>query len=666
MAPELVAEDDGTGGSQASHEELLQEVGRHYWEDGRDGLFVLQPDGSGQFAITACNESFGRNYSGVLPRSGEGFRFVADDADPAGPSALFSPTQIEHLLAGQRVLVIHSVTSGLLARQIEIGFKPGPNGTIFGHVRELASFPTTRADVPTGAERAHLAQEAPGSGICDYDVDRSRIVFSANAAAMLGMPTDITFEDLRAAWPSVCHEDDRLLTAATLNKAIKTGGHFLADFRVHPAGDRQQTRYITMRGRVIHQAGRRRLLGIMVDVTERRLVEHQRTEALAMLRRVAQTLPGLIYVYDLDGGRLRHLNDGRDTTGMRSTDFPRAATEAALMARMHEADRASFMAHLAKCRTLADGETALLTFRLKRQDGAWRWFTSHDAVLTRGEAGRPTELLCSALDVTQRYEAIEALRHLTAVMLRTQDAERRKIARDLHDSTAQNLLGASLAIESAKGGTEPTQNLDLALSLIDTGQQEIRTLSYLLHPPLLDEVGLGAALAWYSDGFEKRTGISTRITDSRQLRRRHAPRRAASIEEETILFRVVQEALTNVYRHAQASAVQVELSSSQMADGQPAITVTVADNGRGLVAAEQHSGVGLLGMRERLRLVGGSLAVISRSGEGTTIRATCPVALSHPAVTEPKRKRPRTGEDELKGRVRMFDVGRLDDWVGMA
>ena len=223
----------------------------------------------------------------------------------------------------------------------------------------------------------------------------------------------------------------------------------------------------------------------------------------------------------------------------------------------------------------------------------------------------------------QLQQSNRDLRDLSVRLLRVQDDERRRIARDLHDSTGQTLTAMKLELAGIE--RELTQrHSPLAgrlASAIETARQisdDLRTISYLLHPPLLEELGLGSALRWYIDGFEKRSGISVHL----EL----ASKERLPPELETTLFRVVQECLINVHRHAGSATATIRLSN---ADGQ--IALEVEDEGRGITAEELASissgaapGVGLRGMRERIKDFGGELEILS-SGRGTKVRAIIPV-----------------------------------------
>jgi signal transduction histidine kinase len=226
----------------------------------------------------------------------------------------------------------------------------------------------------------------------------------------------------------------------------------------------------------------------------------------------------------------------------------------------------------------------------------------------------------------QLQQSNKDLRDLSVRLLHVQDDERRRIARDLHDSTGQALTALKLELAGIERELAP-RNSQLARRLASSMENarqisdELRTISYLLHPPLLDELGLGSALRWYVDGFEKRSGINIHLelsTDGRL-----AP------EMETTLFRVVQECLINIHRHSGSATAWIRLAQ---AAGQ--IVLEVQDEGRGISAEELSNiasgaapGVGLRGMRERIKDFGGELEILS-TGRGTKVKAIIPMESS--------------------------------------
>jgi signal transduction histidine kinase len=206
--------------------------------------------------------------------------------------------------------------------------------------------------------------------------------------------------------------------------------------------------------------------------------------------------------------------------------------------------------------------------------------------------------------------------------MRVQDEERRRIARELHDSTGQKLAAAKLHLDTILQGADGKTRdprVGETLELVTDAFQDIRTISQLLHPPMLDEAGLESATNWLVDGFSQRSNIPVKFTVSGQIGRLNQA-------VELALFRVIQESLSNIHRHSHAKQAQVELSKT---DGK--IKLEVRDDGQGIPGNglfgsegdKQTLGVGILGMRERLTQLGGKLEIESGK-HGTVVRAVMP------------------------------------------
>lgn len=214
--------------------------------------------------------------------------------------------------------------------------------------------------------------------------------------------------------------------------------------------------------------------------------------------------------------------------------------------------------------------------------------------------------------------AEERLRRLTGRLMQIQDAERRRVARDVHDGLGQYLVGVKMGIDQMARRFErehPVQESVSEISvLLNRAITETRTISHLLHPPLLDEIGLESALAVYIDGFGKRSGISVKVEVAPDLGRLES-------DVETALFRVVQECLLNVHRHSNSATASVSLERQ---NGN--IRLQVGDEGVGMNTLQDGTGlgVGLLGIRERIRQLDGTLEIVSVNGEGTRVVATIP------------------------------------------
>jgi signal transduction histidine kinase len=225
--------------------------------------------------------------------------------------------------------------------------------------------------------------------------------------------------------------------------------------------------------------------------------------------------------------------------------------------------------------------------------------------------------------------AEERLRRLTGRLMQIQDAERRRVARDVHDGLGQYLVGVKMGIDqlARRFDREPAvhEGVSEISVLLNRAITETRTISHLLHPPLLDEIGLESALAVYIDGFGKRSGISVTVDVAPDLGRLES-------DVETALFRVVQECLLNVHRHSNSATASVSLER-QNGD----IRLQVRDEGVGMNTSQDGTslGVGLLGIRERIRQLDGTLEIVSVNGGGTRVVATIPNRPQKPSNSSP-------------------------------
>jgi PAS domain S-box-containing protein len=224
----------------------------------------------------------------------------------------------------------------------------------------------------------------------------------------------------------------------------------------------------------------------------------------------------------------------------------------------------------------------------------------------------------------QLLDSARSLRMLSLHLLRTQDEERRRIGRDLHDSLGQYLAVLKMKLATVAQSIEPkeepiSKDVDQCISLTDEAIKEVRTVSYLLYPPMLDEMGLKSAIPWYLDGFTARSGIKTTF-QAEEVSRLHR-------DCELALFRVLQESLTNVHRHSGSKTAQIRLFVAQ-----GSCVLEVEDKGKGFSLEFQDQieknvtafGVGVRGMNERMRQLGGRLE-LSSTVTGTIVRAIVPI-----------------------------------------
>jgi signal transduction histidine kinase len=228
-------------------------------------------------------------------------------------------------------------------------------------------------------------------------------------------------------------------------------------------------------------------------------------------------------------------------------------------------------------------------------------------------------------EMRERVRAEDSLQTLSGRLLQLQDEERRRIARELHDSTAQLLAAAAINLDKARSLVQDgsdgrlSRALQESIDYIRRITAEIRTVSYLLHPPMLDDLGLEYVLPWYAGGFSKRSGIAVTLRIEPDFGR-------VPHEVELTLFRITQEALTNIHLHSGSSTATITLSRNSTS-----AMLEVTDQGCGLPAGVLQParelgrvGVGIAGMRERVRQLGGQFEVTS-NGKGTCIRAVLPL-----------------------------------------
>ena len=226
-----------------------------------------------------------------------------------------------------------------------------------------------------------------------------------------------------------------------------------------------------------------------------------------------------------------------------------------------------FVGRLRQHKSLANFES-----RLRRKDGSLCWVLENASLLESAGNDEPT-FEGTLIDITEAKQAEEELRQLSGRLARSQDEERRRIARELHDSTAQGLTAMVMNLRAvnqsaARLSQKARGILAETITLAEQCAKEIRTLSYLLHPPLLDEVGLASAVQWYIDGFTRRSNIRVNLEFPPQVPRlKH--------ELEITFFRILQEALTNVHRHSGSKVASVRFVLSH-----EGVTLEVQDNGR--------------------------------------------------------------------------------------
>lgn len=263
-------------------------------------------------------------------------------------------------------------------------------------------------------------------------------------------------------------------------------------------------------------------------------------------------------------------------------------------------------------------------YRAIRPDGEIRWILSHGRIV-RDSVGAGIRMIGTHSDITERkqFEEAEKVREFSGELLHAQDAERRRIARELHDSAGQLVAALQMNLipveeDAKKINPEFAHSIHQSLDLIQQLSTELRTVSYLLHPPLLDEAGLPSALRWYVEGYAQRSKIDVHLEIDPDLGR-------LSQDMELTIFRVIQECLTNIHRHSESKRAVIRVVGSSNE-----ICVEVCDDGKGMPVSSRNGspyfryGVGIQGMRERVRQLNGQFEITSQ-GQGTVVRARLPL-----------------------------------------
>ena len=281
-------------------------------------------------------------------------------------------------------------------------------------------------------------------------------------------------------------------------------------------------------------------------------------------------------------------------------------------------------------------------FRLRAADGQHRWVLGHGAPRTSedgdlaGYVGSCAEIGGRKEQQAHLRESQEQLRKLAARVEAAREDERAEIARELHDELGQTLTAIKLDLGRAIGAmsgdrvtSQAVDRLQSLVGLVEIALQTVKRLTMHLRPPALDHLGLAEAIHWEAIAFQARSGLRCHV-------RADGESSTLTPEQKTVLFRIFQEALTNVTRHARASAVSVTL-----AERRKQFELLIRDNGRGVTAEEVNDprAIGLLGMRERAALVGATFEITGRRGKGTTVLVRVPIDATSTQAPAVRRRR---------------------------
>jgi PAS domain S-box-containing protein len=535
---------------------------------------------------------------------------------------------------------------------------PLPEGG-FGVVcyfRNISRQVAVRQAIAESEERLRLAQRVGRSGTWESNFETRQVISSPEMRELFGLSPEVPVCD-GDEWRKPIHPDDLRIIDERLRQAIANHTECHMEFRVTRTDGVE--RWIESTAQIFYNDSGKplRMVGVSTDITERKRTEERERQmtaeavaATAKFRAVFEQTTVFAGIMTLDGTIIDANQLCLEACGYRAeevlgrlfweTGWWRKSPEAQAKIRaatMQAAQGTPYRETLVY--HWADGSEHLVDFALHpiRDDQGNILFLHPTGVditdLKRAEENyrqlaetldaevrvRTRELEQRNVDVVRQAEQ---LRDLSRRLLQTQDAERRHIARELHDSAGQLLaaLGmtlARLAQQARQGTPQLAEDAEESQQLVQQLSQEIRTMSYLLHPPLLDETGLAEALRWYIQGLSDRSGLEIKFAVSDDFER--LPR-----EMELVMFRVVQECLTNIHRHSGSKSAAISL----MQDAEE-ISLQIEDQGKGMPPEKlseiqsQSSGVGIRGMRERVRQFGGQMNIESTE-KGTTISFTFP------------------------------------------
>ncbi|GAB4479429.1 MAG: hypothetical protein Kow00124_25100 [Anaerolineae bacterium] len=475
-------------------------------------------------------------------------------------------------------------------------------------------------DLRTTREHYELAADA-GVAIWDYHLETGTVSAASALAGMLGFSIDEIGED-PAAWLARVHPDDREQVSEAVRRCVRGESSPLLEIEYRMLHRDGSPRWILTRARLLaDESGTpARLAGSNTDITRLKNAELALKESEDRYKRLAENAPDMIFRWSYKKG-FEYVNPAAvEVIGYTPEEH---YSDPGLGYRSIHIDDIPIYESVFSELADPEGPRRYCVIRWHHKEGHQVHVEMRMSPIF-DERGQLIAIEGIARDVSQHIIARKRLQELAARITRAHEEERRRLARELHDEIGQALTAAKMRVRMVEnalpeGAHTAREKLALLGDLCTEVLATVRALSHELRPPLLDEMGWGPAIVWLCESFSERTGLPVTCVN-----RGGAARLDPDVE--LVAYRVVQEALTNVVRHAGATTARVELDLQD--DG---LHVLVSDDGRGfdmaaLTLADQPGvGLGLLGMRERVDAVGGELQIHTAPGRGTQVRAALPL-----------------------------------------
>jgi PAS domain S-box-containing protein len=366
---------------------------------------------------------------------------------------------------------------------------------------------------------------------------------------------------------------------------------------------------------------------LRAEIMRRIQMEKDLIESQRFIHRIADATPNILYLYDVIDNRNIYVNSQvREILGY-TPEAIKKMDGAFFKTLLHPEDSGVVASTERRFLKAKDGDIIESEYRLKNAKAEWRWFYSRDIIFKRTSDGLLKLILGISQDVTERKmveeelkTSREQLRILLAHLQSVREDERTRISREIHDELGQSLTALKIDLSwltkrLSKDQKTLTEKAHVMSKLIDMNIQTVKRIAAELRPGLLDDLGLQAAFEWQAEDFAKRTGITCEVTilpEDIMLERNLS----------TALFRIFQETLTNIVRHAKATSVRATLRKKK-----DDVFLEVKDNGRGITEKQISSpkSIGLIGMRERVHFFGGRVRISSVKNRGTTVTVAIPV-----------------------------------------